>query len=685
MNVLVYTGPGTTVESARNCTDCLRRVLSPYYGVINVDANVLINEPWMESTALLAIPGGADLPYCRELNGPGNEQIKNYVRRGGKYLGFCAGAYYASAKCEFEVGNPQMEVSGSRELAFFPGIARGPAYAGFKYGSHAGGRTPTLKINPETLPEAEDFKCYFNGGPCFVDADEFVRDGVQVLARYEEPLDVESGDGSPNAAAVYRAVGRGAACLVGSHPEFSFEHYVAPKEQDPDAVPADKVATLRAEDPKRLAFMRALLVKLGLRVTESIAPLPSLSRLMLTSAQPASLKYLLAKLGEDIGFSGANHNLLIGQNDTFAVYDAQDRFSGNVSQPAAEDESLKEEEAAADGDLNKVVKKIDVYHTGYPHHRETPYFNHEVYYRELEDAYRLAKGPKLLGNTMMYGEVVTSTSTMLDKNYSILKSLPHGLIAVGTTQVAGRGRASNVWVNPPGVLAVSGVLRLPIAEFSSSDHQTTSPIIFVQYLVALAMVDAIKGYGSAYGDMPIKLKWPNDVYAAAPGTDGTQQKDYVKVGGIIVNSNVYDGEYVLVFGCGINVSNPAPTTSVNHVLEDLNRKRTEQGLQRLPEIKIEVLLAKFLARFDEILWEFKYQGFAAFEQAYYNYWLHTDSRVVLEQYDNTRAIIRGITLDYGLLVVEEVDHEGRPLGKRFELQPDGNSFDMFKGLLKKKT
>jgi biotin--protein ligase len=337
-------------------------------------------------------------------------------------------------------------------------------------------------------------------------------------------------------------------------------------------------------------------------------------------------------------------------------------------------------------DLNKIVKKVDVYHQGMPHHRETPYFNHEMYYNELESAYRDRnhKGPKVLGNTMLYGEVVTSTSTMLDKNYSILKNLPHGMIAVGTTQIAGRGRANNVWVNPPGVLAVSGVLRLPISEFSG-DSQTASPIIFVQYLVALAMVEAIKSYGPGYADMPVRLKWPNDVYAAAPGTDGTQQKDYVKVGGIIVNSNIFDGEYVLVFGCGVNVSNPAPTTSLNHVLESFNQQRARAGLQKLPEIRLEILLARFLSRMDEMLWDFKWQGFSAFEALYYKHWMHSGAHVTLEQYGNTKAVIRGITLDYGLLVVEEVDREGQPLGRRLELQPDGNSFDMFKGLLKKKT
>ena len=55
--------------------------------------------------------------------------VADYVHGGGRYLGLCAGAYYACNRVEFEQGSP-MEVQGDRELQFFPGIARGAAYPG---------------------------------------------------------------------------------------------------------------------------------------------------------------------------------------------------------------------------------------------------------------------------------------------------------------------------------------------------------------------------------------------------------------------------------------------------------------------------------------------------------------------------------------------------------------------------
>ncbi len=40
---------------------------------------------------------------------------------------------------------------------------------------------------------------------------------------------------------------------------------------------------------------------------------------------------------------------------------------------------------------------------------------------------------------------------------------------------------------------------------------STAPIVFLQYLAALAIVQGIKTYDKGYQDVPVKLKWPNDI------------------------------------------------------------------------------------------------------------------------------------------------------------------------------
>lgn len=201
----------------------LRRLLEPNYAVIPVAEAALLAEPWAPTCALLVVPGGADLGYCRVLNGPGNRRIADFVRRGGAYLGFCAGAYYASARCEFEVGHGALEVVGPRELAFFPAPCRGAAFAGFEYRSERGARAAALDVAAAAFSDApalpRRFSCYYNGGGVFVDAAAAEGRRVEVLATYAEPVDVDAGAQGDAAAVVLCHVGDGRALLCGPHPE----------------------------------------------------------------------------------------------------------------------------------------------------------------------------------------------------------------------------------------------------------------------------------------------------------------------------------------------------------------------------------------------------------------------------------------------------------------------------------
>jgi Uncharacterized conserved protein len=218
---------------------------------------------------LLVIPGGADLGYGRTLNGAGNRRITQFVRRGGKYLGLCAGGYYGCKECEFEVGDKTLEVIGDRELAFFPGTCRGGAFPGFVYHSEKGARAAQLDVSKEALSIGTvptNFHSYYNGGGVFVDAPKFKDQGVEVLANYSEKLNVDPGEGA--AAVVYCKVGDGAAILTGPHPEYVVHASLQPNlltlssrfaavNLDPKANGPeykDLVDTLAADDKERTDF-----------------------------------------------------------------------------------------------------------------------------------------------------------------------------------------------------------------------------------------------------------------------------------------------------------------------------------------------------------------------------------------------------------------------------------------------
>jgi biotin---protein ligase len=199
-------------------------MLSPAYAVSTITSDILLKEPWAASCALLVFPGGADLAYCRALNGEGNRRIKRFLNSGGSYLGFCAGGYYGSARCEFEVGNPKLEVIGARELALFPGTCRGCAFSGFVYNGEQGARAAEVRIEKNAFENTDEnfedaFKSYYNGGGVFVDATKLKSKGIQILASFTEDLHVDAGEGA--AAVVYSQIGEGHAILTGPHPEYA--------------------------------------------------------------------------------------------------------------------------------------------------------------------------------------------------------------------------------------------------------------------------------------------------------------------------------------------------------------------------------------------------------------------------------------------------------------------------------
>ena len=121
------------------------------------------------------------------------------------------------------------------------------------------------------------------------------------------------------------------------------------------------------------------------------------------------------------------------------------------------------------------------------------------------------------GSVIGYGEVVSSTNAMLESNPHLLRYLPNGFTLAATTQVAGRGRGGNVWINPKGVMAQSILFKI------SSGQNQSSSIVTLQYLCGLALIELILGYGSiqpgngaGYEDLPVKIKWPNDIFALKP-------------------------------------------------------------------------------------------------------------------------------------------------------------------------
>ena len=134
-------------------------------------------------------------------------------------------------------------------------------------------------------------------------------------------------------------------------------------------------------------------------------------------------------------------------------------------------------------------------------------------------------------------------------------------------------------------------------------------------------------------------------------------------------------------GIGLNCTNAAPTTSLNALLQGTPNLKAK----KLAPFTAERLLASILTSLQSLYYTFLETGFdKSLENVYYEDWLHMDQIVTLETEGGARARIKGVTRDYGLLIAEELGFEDRRTGKVWEVMTDGNSFDFFRGLVKRK-
>ncbi|KAI7863662.1 biotin-protein ligase, partial [Spinellus fusiger] len=627
MNVLLYSGNGTSANAVLQAHRALKLTLGHAYDIIRVSADTLRNEPWEVGCSMLVMPGGRDLPYCQDLNGDTNARIRRYVTGGGRYLGLCAGAYYASQCIEFQKGTP-LEVTGTRELNFYPGMSRGTMYPGFVYNSEQGARVVSVKT-----PLMKDaLKVYYNGGGYFVEPSRY--DSVQVLAYYnEEGLSKEDS----TAAAVYCSVGQGNAVLMGVHAEYDITTML-------ESVETTVAQHLVEHEEARKSFLCAIFHKMGLKtpvVLQHNSP-PAITPMYLASLSPQGTRFL----------PDAHHHFHLMSLEEEAV-----GGSGVWNSPH------EEKQETSPVPLALVYPQCTETKTAFsPPLSLTPSFRLQAYFHSLLEKRSQEWGQASwyrFGSTMLYSQVTTSTQTVLDRNYKFAQLLPTGLVFVAANQTAGRGRGSNSWVSQRGALQFSLLIRHPL-------HLSNAPVVFIQYIIALAVVESIRTR-PGYEKVPLRLKWPNDIYAELP-------QGLLKVGGLLVNSSFVSNEFLLVVGCGINLANHHPTVSVNEVIHSHNPS--------LAPLHPEDTLAGIMVCFEKMYHEFCEQGMGRwFLDLYYDRWLHSHQRVTLTTHQDTQVHIVGITSDYGLLEAVSADSSQK---KRYTLQPDGNSFDMLKGLIIKK-
>lgn len=171
------------------------------------------------------------------------------------------------------------------------------------------------------------------------------------------------------------------------------------------------VKDLKEDDPLREDFMKACLRKLGLKVVEEVKGIPKLSKLHLSSWKPSDVGSILENL-EEIITQDRGDKWIKDQHDNFRINNVE-----TLSMDGLEEALTDGSEGDKITDYDAITKDVIVHTDSYPTKTETPYFNHDIYYDALETYH--TKSTRItdlaFGRNLLYGEVVTSTNTLLEK------------------------------------------------------------------------------------------------------------------------------------------------------------------------------------------------------------------------------------------------------------------------------
>lgn len=255
--VLVFAEPGADY---RTLCDRLRetfaRAAAPVEVVPVTSAQMRI--PGMmdgKNTIGFFLPGASDANYDHKL-GPDNiERLRRFVENGGRFMGICAGAYYACESIEWFKWEPARFKTKTPRIDFFNYRAHGPIRALLDGQTDLGSalsHTAVAEIEFEENGRKQSARIMYWGGPELSGESE-----GHVIARFNGLA------GNPPAI-VARNIGKGRAIISAVHPEIRGEDFaMAIYGQDPVHERARHIAHAVANDEgKRDRLWRGLMRRL---------------------------------------------------------------------------------------------------------------------------------------------------------------------------------------------------------------------------------------------------------------------------------------------------------------------------------------------------------------------------------------------------------------------------------------
>lgn len=406
MNVFVYSGPEVVPLSLTHSLTSIRSLLIPHYTVQSISLFTLITQPWKTSCALLVMP---QLYISkRGFVSAASRHIRDYVEAGGRFMMFGAGASVRSrlgfgpGLTGSTIGLEEQAQPSALPLTFFNNTDH--RYVVFDLSEESLGEN--IQEGPPTVvslvsEDGTDLKHVYKTDSRRLVGFEGLG-SVSILARHEDSV-----------SCLTMKIGNGLLALLNPNIE-------QPLNQEPAS---SILSDVKLSETSRQHFLKRVLLKLGLDIpdndTPTMASRPLPQFLTCTPRHPMIVSQIVDALSQSRPSSFGDQALKV-------LKDAEDEFHFHSYHPDESGEllaSLRRAETIDQETLNWQPKHIVVCSDGVlPERKMTPLFDFEVYFNALHRA-REQEGLKDdneegswgMGEALLYGEVLTSTQTMLTK------------------------------------------------------------------------------------------------------------------------------------------------------------------------------------------------------------------------------------------------------------------------------
>lgn len=230
---------------------------------------------------------------------------------------------------------------------------------------------------------------------------------------------------------------------------------------------------------------------------------------------------------------------------------------------------------------------------------------------------------KIIGKRIYAYKSVQSTNTIAIQLAS--SGAPEGTLVIAEHQTKGRGRLGRSWYSPEKIGLYCSVILKP------KFHPTLAP--GMSLITAVAVADTI----ASYGDVEVKIKWPNDVLISGRKTAGILTELSAEI----------DRTNFIIVGVGANINHKR-----TDLPEELRKTATSVRIGLNKTIRRVEFLQRFLLNLENEYLVFKRRGLEKCRKKILKYssLISTDVKLKIG-----RRTISGNVLDidrYGRLVVE---------------------------------